>query len=197
MGGWVTDFRVLIADDHPMVRGALREAIKVILPAVSVIEAGSFEELAAAFAGGKDIDLVLLDLAMPGVQGFSGLLYLRASHPQSPVVVVSGNEDRTVIRRCIEMGASAYLPKSLDPKSMQTAIKSVLDGATWTPDDVDLSASPDQETSDMVRRLASLTPQQVRVLIAVVLLPVFGRSGSALGLKSNARGNFYRSGRSH
>jgi len=165
MGGWVTDFRVLIADDHPMVRGALREAIKVILPAVSVVEAGSFEELAAAFAGGKDIDLVLLDLAMPGVQGFSGLLYLRASHPQSPVVVVSGNEDRTVIRRCIEMGASAYLPKSLDPKSMQTAIKSVLDGATWTPDDVDLSASPDQETSDMVRRLASLTPQQVRVLM--------------------------------
>lgn len=90
---------------------------------------------------------------------------MRASHPEAPVAVVSGNEDRMVIRRCIELGASGYLPKSLDPGAMKAAIKSVLDGQVFTPDDVDLSESPDRETSDMVRRLATLTPQQVRVLM--------------------------------
>ena len=156
--------RIVIADDHPLVRGALRTSITALLGSVQIIEAGSFEELAPAFSGG-DVDLVLLDLTMPGVQGFSGLLYLRASHPATPVIVVSGNEDRTVIRRCIELGASGYIPKSLDAAQMGTAIQQVLDGGSWTPDDIDLTTAPDATTSDMVRRLASLTPQQVRVLM--------------------------------
>jgi len=156
--------RIVIADDHPLVRGALRTSITALLGPVEIIEAGSFEELAPAFSGGN-IDLVLLDLTMPGVQGFSGLLYLRASHPATPVIVVSGNEDRTVIRRCIELGASGYIPKSLDGAAMGSAIQQVLDGGSWTPDDIDLTSAPDATTSDMVRRLASLTPQQVRVLM--------------------------------
>ena len=156
--------RIVIADDHPLVRGALRTSITALLGPVEIIEAGSFEELALAFSGG-DIDLVLLDLTMPGVQGFSGLLYLRASHPATPVIIVSGNEDRTVIRRCIELGASGYIPKSLDGAAMGSAIQQVLDGGSWTPDDIDLTSAPDATTSDMVRRLASLTPQQVRVLM--------------------------------
>ncbi|MCX8502598.1 MAG: DNA-binding response regulator [Alphaproteobacteria bacterium] len=156
--------RIVIADDHPLVRGALRTSITALLGPVEIIEAGSFEELAPAFSGG-DIDLVLLDLTMPGVQGFSGLLYLRASHPATPVIIVSGNEDRTVIRRCIELGASGYIPKSLDGAAMGSAIQQVLDGGSWTPDDIDLTSAPDATTSDMVRRLASLTPQQVRVLM--------------------------------
>jgi len=156
--------RIVIADDHPLVRGALRTSITALLGTVEIIEAGSFEELAPAFSGGN-IDLVLLDLTMPGVQGFSGLLYLRASHPATPVIVVSGNEDRTVIRRCIELGASGYIPKSLDGAAMGSAIQQVLDGGSWTPDDIDLTSAPDATTSDMVRRLASLTPQQVRVLM--------------------------------
>jgi DNA-binding NarL/FixJ family response regulator len=156
--------RIVIADDHPLVRGALRTSITALLGSVEILEAGSFEELAPAFTGG-DVDLVLLDLTMPGVQGFSGLLYLRASHPATPVIVVSGNEDRTVIRRCIELGASGYIPKSLDGAAMGSAIQQVLDGGSWTPDDVDLTAAPDATTSDMVRRLASLAPQQVRVLM--------------------------------
>ena len=156
--------RIVIADDHPLVRGALRTSITALLGSVEIIEAGSFEELAPAFSGG-DVDLVLRDLTMPGVQGFSGLLYLRASHPSTPVIVVSGNEDRTIIRRCIELGASGYIPKSLDGAAMGSAIREVLDGGSWTPDDVDLTAAPDAATSDMVRRLASLTPQQVRVLM--------------------------------
>ena len=156
--------RIVIADDHPLIRGALRSSVTALVGDVDILEAGSFEELAPAFSSGT-VDLVLLDLTMPGVQGFSGLLYLRALHPATPVIVVSGNEDRTIIRRCIELGASGYIPKSLDGAAMGSAIQTVLDGGNWTPDDVDLSAAPDAETSDMVRRLASLTPQQVRVLM--------------------------------
>jgi DNA-binding NarL/FixJ family response regulator len=102
---------------------------------------------------------------MPGVRGFSGLMYLRAQHPGVPVIVVSGNEDRGVMRRCIDFGASGFIPKTTDMDMMRKAIRTVLDGDTWTPPDVDLSAPADKETADMVRRLASLTPQQVRVLM--------------------------------
>ena len=159
-----SELRIVVADDHPLVRGALREAVIALTGTTEIIEAGTFDELASAFAQ-NDIDLVLLDLAMPGVQGFSGLLYLRASHPASPVIVVSGNEDRSVIKRCIELGASGFIPKSSNADVMGQAIRAVLDGGNWMPDDVDISAVPDRDVSDIVRRLATLTPQQVRVLM--------------------------------
>jgi DNA-binding NarL/FixJ family response regulator len=155
----------MIADDHPLVRGALREAVSGMIAQADIIEAGTFDEVSDQLGRGAEIDLILLDLTMPGVQGFSGLMYLRAQHPGTPVVVVSGNEDRGVIRRCIEFGASGFIPKSVDVATMRTAIQAVLDGGSWTPADVDLSAPADRETGDLVRRLGSLTPQQVRVLM--------------------------------
>lgn len=160
-----TENRILIADDHPLVRGALREALTGLIPGVSILEAGDFDAITDALGKGHDLDLILLDLTMPGVQGFSGLMYLRAQHPGIPVVVVSGNEDRGVIRRCIEFGASGFIPKSVDVEAMRGAIRTVLDGGTWTPADVDLSAPVDRDTNDLVKRLSSLTPQQVRVLM--------------------------------
>jgi DNA-binding NarL/FixJ family response regulator len=111
------------------------------------------------------MDLVLLDLTMPGVRGYSGLLFLRSERPGVPVVVVSGNEDRAVMRHCIDFGAAAYVPKSLDVETMRAAIRKVLEGGQWTPPDLDLNAQPNGEASALVRRLSSLTPQQVRVLM--------------------------------
>jgi DNA-binding NarL/FixJ family response regulator len=160
-----TDTKILIADDHPLVRGALREAVIGLMAGVEVVEAGAFDEVMTTLNAHADIDLILLDLSMPGVQSYSGLLYLRAQYPGIPVIVVSGNEDRGVIRRCIEFGASGFIPKSVDIEAMRTAISTVLEGGAWTPGDVDLSTPPDRETSDIVRRLGSLTPQQVRVLM--------------------------------
>ena len=130
-----------------------------------VVEAGAFDELQALIERDSAIDLVLLDLTMPGARGFSGLMYLRGQYPSIPVVVVSANEDAGVIRRCMEFGASGFIPKTLAVEDMRTAIRIVLEGGTWIPADVDLAAGTDPETCDLVARLASLTPQQMRVLM--------------------------------
>jgi len=162
-----TGVRILIADDHPLVRGALAQAVSGAAPGADILEAGDLEGVTRVFSEGQDVDLILLDLAMPGVRGFSGLMYLRAEHPEVPVIVVSGNEDRAVIRRCIDFGASGFVPKTTPIEGMREAVRKVLEGGIWTPPDVDLNAPADKETADLVRRMASLTPQQVRVLMMV------------------------------
>ena len=156
---------IVIADDHPLFRGALRQAVAGVLEDVAVVEAGGLEELTAALAKDDDVDLVLLDLTMPGVQGYSGLIYLRAQYPDIPVVIVSANEDPVVIRRAIGFGASGFIPKSLDTAEIGAAVQAVLAGDSWTPPDVDLTADDDDEAAEIARRMATLTPQQVRVLM--------------------------------
>jgi len=155
----------VIADDHPLFRGALREAVSGLLEKVDITEAGTFDDLAKLLDKGGDVDLILLDLRMPGVRGFSGLMYLRAQYPSVPIVVVSANDDPAVIRRCMDFGASGFIPKTLGVEAMREAIARVLEGEVWTPPDVDLSAGADAETAALMTRLASLTPQQVRVLM--------------------------------
>jgi DNA-binding NarL/FixJ family response regulator len=157
--------RILIADDHPLILGALRQAVSGAIPGVEIHEAQDFDSLAAALEARPDMDLVLLDLSMPGVRGFSGLLYLRAERPGVPVIIVSANEDRAVMRHCLEFGAAAYVPKSLDVASMRAAIRAVLDGGRWAPPDFDAKAAGNTQASALVKRLSSLTPQQVRVLM--------------------------------
>ena len=160
-----SSYSFLIADDHPLFRGALREAVSGLFSGGEIAEAGSFDEMVQLLDRGSDVDLVLLDLTMPGVRGFSGLMYLRAQYPSVPVVVVSANDDPAVIRRCMEFGASGFIPKTLGVEEMRAAIARVLEGGVWTPPDVDLKAGTDAETADLMARLSSLTPQQVRVLM--------------------------------
>jgi len=160
-----THYRFVIADDHPLFRGALREAVSGLFEHVEIGEAGSFEDVSALLDRGGDVDLILLDLSMPGVRGFSGLIYLRAQYPTVPIVVVSANDDPAVIRRCMDLGTSGFIPKTLGIDEMRAAIRRVLEGGVWTPPDVDLSAGSDAETANLMARLASLTPQQVRVLM--------------------------------
>jgi DNA-binding NarL/FixJ family response regulator len=158
-------YRLVIADDHPLFRGALREAVAGLFKQVDIGEAGSFDDVAKLLEHGGDVDLILLDLSMPGVRGFSGLMYLRAQYPSVPIVVVSANDDPAVIRRCMDLGTSGFIPKTLGIEEMRAAIKRVLDGGVWTPPDVDLGAGSEGDTSDLLARLTSLTPQQVRVLM--------------------------------
>ncbi len=162
---------LLIADDHPLFRGALREAVNGLFDRADIAEAGTFEEVTELLErpGGSgsaaDVDLILLDLRMPGVRGFSGLMYLRAQYPGLPIVVVSANDDPAVIRRCMEFGASGFIPKTLGVEALRQAVAHVLRGEVWTPPDVDLQRDTDSEGAAVIARLATLTPQQVRVLM--------------------------------
>jgi DNA-binding NarL/FixJ family response regulator len=161
----VVQYRLVIADDHPLFRGALREAVEGLLEQVDIAEAGTFDELVELLERGSEVDLVLLDLTMPGARGFSGLMYMRAQYPGVPVIVVSANDDPAAIRRCMEFGASGFIPKTLGVEAMRTAISRILNGGVWTPPDVDLSAGSDAESAELMARMATLTPQQVRVLM--------------------------------
>lgn len=169
--GWVIPLsetqshHLLIADDHPLFRGALREAVTGLFARAEIAEAGTFEEVSEVLDRSGDIDLILLDLSMPGVRGFSGLMYLRAQYPSLPIVVVSANDDPAVIRRCMEFGASGFIPKTLGIEALRAAIARVLQGEVWTPPDVDLTRRSDAETEALIARLSTLTPQQVRVLM--------------------------------
>jgi DNA-binding NarL/FixJ family response regulator len=102
---------------------------------------------------------------MPGVQGFSGLIYLRSLSPQIPVVIVSANESPAVIRRCLGFGASGFIPKSMPVRRIREAIGAILNGEIWAPPGVGLDAGDDADMAALVERLSTLTPQQVRVLM--------------------------------
>lgn len=162
--GETDDYHFVIADDHPLFRGALRQTLATLYPKAGISEVGTLEDAVADIEGRDEVDLVLLDLSMPGMRGFSGLMYLRAQYPSVPVVIVSANEDHSAIRRCMDFGASGFIPKSLGIDTIRDAVKGIMEGGTWVPSDVDLTAR-DGDITNMVKRLATLTPQQVRVLM--------------------------------
>ena len=154
----------IIADDHPLFRGALRQTLEKSFESVRIVEAGSLSDVTEILEAGEDIDLILLDLSMPGMRGFSGLMYLRAQFPSVPAVIVSATEDTSSIRRCLEFGAAGFIPKSLGPEIIESALEAILAGNIWVPADINLDSGEDA-ASDLVARLSSLTPQQVRVLM--------------------------------
>lgn len=156
--------KLVVIDDHPLFRGALKQALGGTESVITVLEAGTLDEATQLLVSDSAIDLLLLDLTMPGAQGLSGLLYLRAQHPDIPVIIVSASEDHRTIRRAIELGASGYVPKSQPVENIRAAVTAVLAGEVWTPPDIDLGLQDDAETTDLLKRLAALTPQQVKVL---------------------------------
>jgi DNA-binding NarL/FixJ family response regulator len=157
--------RLVIADDHPLFRGALRQAVAGVLASARIDEAGSFEDLTALLEQDSQVDLILLDLTMPGISGFSGLIYLRAQYPAVPVVIVSASDDIGTIRRSLDFGASGFIPKRYGVETLRDAILKVMDGEIWMPPDTDLTAASDPEMTRLRDRLITLTPQQVRVLM--------------------------------
>lgn len=156
---------VIIADDHPLFRGAMRLAVDGMFRNAKVTETSSIDETTVALQSKGEADIILLDLKMPGMSGYSGLSFLRSQYPGVPVIIVSGSSDAQTIRRCLDFGAAGFIPKTTEVEEMRTAIRAVLDGGTWTPPDFDSSIKTDKETAELVKRLASLTPQQMRVLM--------------------------------
>lgn len=156
--------KLLIADDHPLFRAALSLAIRELSPATPIVEASSFASLESAIAANPDVELVLLDLTMPGAMGFSSLVYLRGERPQVPVVVVSANDHPRTVRRAQQFGAAGFISKSAPVPEMQQAIRTVMDGGEWFPA---ARAGRSEEDARLAAQLAQLTPQQFRVLMYV------------------------------
>ena len=161
----MTRRRIIIVDDHPLFRAALRQTLASGDPSIEVEEAGDLKGLSAALEADRDCDLVLLDLNVPGARGFSGLLLLRAQYPDVPVMIISAVEEPGVIRSAIELGAAGYLHKSVGPPEIRRAIETVLGGGMFVPEDAGPAARVDAAQSALMQRLATLTPQQVRVLM--------------------------------
>ncbi|MBN8427782.1 MAG: response regulator transcription factor [Xanthomonadales bacterium] len=159
---------ILIADDHPLFRDALRRTVAQILPDARLLEADSVDSLSELAQHHQQAELVLLDLNMPGAHGFSALVYMRAAFPTLPVLIVSAREDPALMRRALGHGASGFIPKSADVEQIAKAINAVLDGDTWLPPGVSSSAvSLDPEEEALASKIAELTPQQYRVLTMV------------------------------
>ena len=161
----MSDYRILIADDHPLFRDALKNALADGFDALDIDEAGSLDEARQVLDEDDRYDLILLDLKMPGVQGFSGLMYLRAQYSSVPIIVISASDDPHVIRSSFEFGASGFVPKSASADSIREALSHVMDGGVWVPAGIDLSSDEDSEASQLATKLSTLTPQQVRVLM--------------------------------
>ncbi|WP_407311846.1 response regulator transcription factor ErdR [Pseudomonas sp. nanlin1] len=161
-------YDILIADDHPLFRSALHQALSMGLgPAARLVEVASIAELEGRLDEKSDWDLVLLDLNMPGAYGFSGLVLLRGQYPQIPVVMVSAQEEASVMVRSREFGASGFIPKSSPLEAIQQAVRSVLEGDVCWPPQAFEAVSVSAEAKAASEGLASLTPQQFRVLTMV------------------------------
>jgi len=154
--------RILVADDHPMFRAALRYTLGETLPGVTIVEVSGQSALEAAVAGGDDFDLAMLDLMMPGAMGFSSLVYLRGERPELPVIIISSNEHPRTIRRAQQFGAAAFVPKSAPADVLREALMAVQAGGEWFPAQ---KAERNEADATLADRLAQLTPQQLRVLM--------------------------------
>jgi DNA-binding NarL/FixJ family response regulator len=149
---------VLIADDHPLFRDALAQIVTSTLPNATVVECGSIEDAQAALAR-QDFELVLLDVNMPGMNGMAGLLSLRNAAPATPVVIVSGREDRETVDQAMGCGAAGFIPKSLSRDGMRSALCAVLAGEISLPGEPAIDGVPDRHAA-----IATLSGQQRRVL---------------------------------
>ena len=156
--------KLLIADDHPLFRSALSLAIRAQWPGAAIVEAGSFSGLETAIGEHPELDIVLLDLGMPGAIGFSSLAYLRGERADLPVIVISASEHPRTVQRAQQFGAAGFIPKSSPIPQIQEAIGLVLEGGEWFPDH---RIDKDEHDARLAARLAQLTPQQLRVLMCV------------------------------
>ncbi|MES1944309.1 LuxR family two component transcriptional regulator [Salinisphaera sp. PC39] len=156
---------IIVADDHPLFRSALEQAVTQVVTGAEIVSVATFEALQDAIDSHDDADLLLLDLNMPGCRGYAGLVYARGRQPGLPVVVVSAYEDPQVVRGAIDHGASGFIPKSAGMGTIVEALTAVLDGAVWVPGGQQGARRGTTAADDTARRLGSLTPQQIRVLL--------------------------------
>ena len=173
---------LLVADDHPLFRTAVLHVLHERLPQFRTLEAASAATLGTALLEHPEVELVLLDLSMPGARGFSALLHVRGEYPELPVVIISSNDHPRVIRRAQQFGAAGFIPKSAPADAMGDAIQAVLDGGSGFPP---MAAERSEADAELAARLAQLTPQQFRVLLCLADGLLNKQIAAALGLAEN------------
>jgi DNA-binding NarL/FixJ family response regulator len=158
--------RFLIIDDHPLFREALHSAVEMAYPDVETVDAADLGNAIDVLNADRSFDLVLLDLKMPGIQGFEGLLRIRSLFPRVPVVIISGHEDARIVTEALSYGAAGFIPKSVRKQELASAIQRIMNGEVYLPDGYapQTDSSVDAGRMQMIERLATLTPQQLRVL---------------------------------
>ena len=159
----VTQPCIIIADDHPLFRSALSGTLQRELTQPQIIEAEDINSLQQCVDANSHTNLILLDLHMPGAEGFSALVFLTAHYPHIPVMIVSAHEEPEIIRRAMDHGASGFLPKSASIETMREALLTVLRGNTWLPEGLTDEPVAGEAELNIAEALANLTPQQFRV----------------------------------
>ena len=165
--GMISLDKALIVDDHPLFREALNTAVAFAYPKARCYEAASINDALNILEKSAGFDIALVDLKIPGVSGFDGLIQLRTGFPRLPILVVSGLEDAQIIKEAISFGAAGYVAKSVGKESLAVAINTVLAGDIYLPDAIrmlDSSTEAAYDSNSLVDRITSLTPQQLRVL---------------------------------
>lgn len=154
-------YTIIIADDHPLFRNALFQSVHMAISGAHLLEADSLDALLNLLSQQEDVDLLLLDLKMPGANGMSGLIQLRALYPELPIVVISASEESAIVSQVKHHGAFGFIPKSSDMRSLISALNQVLNGEPYFP--AGLVDIPNQG-NDLAEKIATLTPQQYKVL---------------------------------
>jgi len=154
--------KIILADDHPLFRQALTITLQAHFDGALIIDAQNIPELEQHLQSKDKADLLLLDLDIPGAQGFNSLIAIRRSHPDLGIVVISGFEDKETIHKAMSFGAAGFIPKSTPVPQMVVAIKEVLNGKLWTPDGEFNANEHSDDTND---KIASLTPKQHEILL--------------------------------
>ena len=150
--------KFIVADDHPLFRAALTQALRQLAPQAEIVEADTMEATTEVVNRHPDADLILLDLHMPGAHGFSGLIQLRGQMPDIPVAVVSGSDEPYVVRRAIDYGASGFIPKSSSLQLIAEAVGEILQGEVWLPEALaNVLEETSEEESRFAEAIASLT----------------------------------------
>jgi DNA-binding NarL/FixJ family response regulator len=164
--GGSMSYQVLIVDDHPLYRLALKGAVAAACPDVQIFEADSVGDLFDALDQHPHVDLLLLDLNLPGAYGFNALAHLRGSRPELPIIVVSASDDPRTMRQALAFGAQSFVSKSADAATIGDSVLAVLRGEAVTPAGLTSEREPgaDEGALEIALRMAQLTPQQFRVL---------------------------------
>lgn len=162
----ITADKIIIADDHPMFRDALRQALSSSHAECLIIEAESSESLRQTLREHHDADLLVLDLNMPGVEGFSALAYVQKKYPELPIIMISANDKPETIMHAKHFGALGFVSKSATIEDIRHGLNTVLQGNTYFPYQFNeqLFHPLDETVAETTRQVAELTPQQLKVL---------------------------------